>query len=243
MSRHSKGAKTYREKSAQDAKRGAVFTKLSNLIIIAAKEGGGDINSNFKLRLAVDKAKAVNMPKDNIERAIKRGTGEGGGGNFEEITYEIMGPAGSGFIVEVITDNKNRTAGELKAILNKHGGSLSGPNSVLWMFNRKGVINLAADSLKNKNPDELELAIIDAGADDLEKTDDTWEVYTAPENLQSTINKLKEGGFNITDSTLSYLPKEELKISDPEVQSKIENLYNLLDDLDDVNNVYTNASW
>ena len=131
MSGHSKWATTHRQKEAADAKKGAIFTKLANLITIAARESGGDTESNFKLRLAVDKARAANMPKDNVERAIKKGTGEGSGSsNFEQLTYEIFGPDGTAFIVEAVTDNRNRTIGEVKAVVNKNGGQMAGPNSV-----------------------------------------------------------------------------------------------------------------
>lgn len=243
MSGHSKWAKTHRQKSAQDAKRGAIFTKLANLITMAAKEGGGDAENNFKLRLAVDKARSTNMPKDNIERAIKRGTGEAGGGNFEEVLYEIIGPAKSGFIVEAITDNKNRTVSAIKAILNKNNGSLGGPNSVLWLFKKTGavVIDLKNYSRQSADLDELELLLIDAGAEEVEKNEDNWTIYTVPENLQKVINNLKAKRLTIIESSLSYQPKEELKIADQETQAKIANLYQLLSDLDDVSNIYTNA--
>ena len=153
MSGHSKWATTHRQKEVADAKKGAIFTKLANLITIASREAGGDTESNFKLRLAVDKARAANMPKDNVERAIKKGTGEGGGGtNFEQLTYEIFGPEGTAFIAEAITDNRNRTIGEVKAVVNKNGGQMAGPNSVAWMFTRRGFATIDLEQIKNKNP-------------------------------------------------------------------------------------------
>ena len=244
MSGHSKWATTHRQKSAADAKKGAIFTKIANLISMAAKQGGGDPEANFSLRLAVDKAKAANMPKDNIERAIKRGTGEGGEGkNFEEVTYEIFGPAGSVFITEAITDNKNRTVSDLKAILNRNGGQLGALNSVSWMFERKGVIILDAGALAGKNQDDLELTLIDAGADDIIKEDNNWEIQTAPDRLNAVIVALKNKGIEAKESGLQYLSKNDVVISDPAEQGKVENFYNLLDDLDDVNAVYTNANW
>lgn len=240
MSGHSKWATTHRQKEAADAKKGAVFTKLANLITVAAREGGGDSETNFKLRLATDKARAANMPKDNIERTIKKGTGAGKeGANFEEITYEIIGPAGSGFIVEAITDNRNRTAGEIKAIINKNNITLGSANSVAWNFDRQGVITILS---KNLNKD-AELALIDAGAIDIEQAEDTWLIITAPGNLMTVAEKIKTLNYIVKEATLAYLPKEELKISNPEDQEKVERLYNLLDDLDDVTNVFTNASW
>lgn len=244
MSGHSKWATTHRQKSAADAKKGAAFTKIANLITMAAKQGGGDIDANFALRLAVDKAKTANMPKDNIERAIKRGTGEGGESkNFEEVTYEIFGPAGSVFIAEAITDNKNRTVSDLKAILNRNGGQLGALNSVSWMFERKGVIILDTGTLAGKNQDDLELALIDAGADDIAGEADTWEIQTAPDKLNAVIVALKNEGLEAKESGLQYLSKNDVAISDPEDQKKVENFYNLLDDLDDVSAVYTNANW
>lgn len=240
MSGHSKWAKTHRQKSVQDAKKGAVFTKIANLITIAAREGGGDQETNFKLRLAVDKARNANMPKDNIERAISKGVGANkDGARFEEVVYEIIGPGGTGFIAEAVTDNKNRTVADLKSVLNKNGGQLGSANSVAWNFERKGMI-----LLDSKNLDEdYELAIIDAGADDIVKESDYWQILTSPENLMSVAGKLKNSGFDIKESSLSYLPKEEIKVSDPLEQEKIERLYNAIDDLDDISNVYTNADW
>jgi YebC/PmpR family DNA-binding regulatory protein len=244
MSGHSKWATTHRQKEAADAKKGAIFTKLANLITIAAREGGGDLESNFKLRLAVDKARSANMPKDNVERAIKKGTGEGAGGNnFEQLTYEIFGPEGTAFIIEAVTDNRNRTIGEVKAVVNKNGGQMAGPNSVAWMFDRHGFATIDAREIKNKNIDDLELALIDAGADEIEKNDDSWEINCSIDNLQPLLKKLKEENVEVKDSGLAYFAKDEISITDPEKQEKIEKFYSVLEDLDDVNNVYTNASW
>lgn len=241
MSGHSKWAKIHRQKSGQDAKKGAVFTKLGNLITLAAKEAGGDLDSNFKLRLAVDKAKIANMPKDNIERAIKRGTGEGLDTNIlEETTYEIFGPGGSAFVVEAITDNRNRTISEIKAILNKNNGQLAGPNSVLWMFDKKGLINIKTTS---NNLDDLELKIIDSEVDDIIKEGQEWDIYTSPEKLQQVINNIKNLDLEIIDSSLIYKAKEEIKIINSEDQLKIEKLFNALENLDDINNIYTNVNW
>lgn len=240
MSGHSKWATTHRQKSLADAKRGAIFTKFGNLITVAAREGGADLESNFKLRLAVEKARTANMPKDNIERAINKGAGIGKEGEvFEQTTYEIIGPAGSGFIVEAITDNKNRTAGDLKSILNKNGCQLGGPNSVAWNFRRVGLITIDSANLN----DDSELLIIDAGAEDLERDEQNWEVVTAPENLMSVAEKLKNAGFIVKEANLAYLPNEELTIANAEDQERIDRIYNLLEDLDDVSNVYTNAIW
>lgn len=240
MSGHSKWATTHRQKSAADAKKGAVFTKIANLLTVAAREGGGDLESNFKLRLAFDKARAANMPKDNIQRAIDKGTGNSkDGANFEETVYEVVGPAGSGFVVEAITDNRNRTVADLKAILNKNGGQLGSTNSVAWMFERKGQIIVNAVGLD----DNKELEIIDSGADDIDKGEDEWVVYTAVEQLNAVSKVLKEKGIEIKEAGLVYSAKDQLNISNQEDQEKIERLYNLIDDMDDVSNVYTNANW
>lgn len=244
MSGHSKWAKTHRKKEATDAKRGAIFTKMGNLITIAAKEGGSDMESNFKLRLAVEKAKSNNMPKDNIERAIKRGTGGNGEGVIlEEITYEGFGPGGSTFVIETITDNKNRTVSDVKSALTKNGGQLGGPNSVLWQFERKGYISIDNSQLEGKDPDELELNLIDAGAQDITKDEDSLEVYTAPDALQKVEENIKKLGIEIQESSLSYRAKDETKIDDQSIKEKIEKLYSALDDIEDVNNIYINASW
>ncbi|MDO8669474.1 MAG: YebC/PmpR family DNA-binding transcriptional regulator [Candidatus Buchananbacteria bacterium] len=244
MSGHSKWAKVHRQKTVTDAKRGAIFTKLGNLVTIAAKEGGADVESNFKLRLAVEKARQANMPKDNIDRAIKRGAGTGDGKNIlEEITYEVFGPAGSVFIVETITDNKNRTVSDLKNILGKNNGQLGGPNSVLWQFERKGVILIDKNQLSGKSLDDLELGLIDAGAEDISKNDEGWEVITATDKLQDIEKNIKDLNISTQESSLGFKPKDDLIISDPAIQEKVEKLYSALEDLDDVNNIYTNASW
>ena len=238
MSGHSKWATTHRTKEAADAKRGAAFTKISNLITLAARAGGGDSESNFQLRLAMEKAREANMPKANIEKAISRGTGGGEAGSLAEVVYEIIGPAGSTFVVEAVTDNKNRTVGELKAAINKNGGQLGGPNSALWMFKRQGEIIIEAPT---GEADEWELKIIDAGAEDLVIGETEWEIYSAPEALPKVAEAIKAIGLTVKESSLIYRPKEELKIDDPETREKIQKLYAVLDDLEDVNNIYTNA--
>ncbi len=244
MSGHSKWAKVHRQKTVADAKRGAVFTKFGNLITLAAKEGGKDIENNFKLRLAVEKARAANMPKDNIDRAIKRGVGSGDGKNIlEEITYEIFGPNSSIFILETITDNKNRTVSDLKTILGKNNGQLGAPNSVLWQFERRGIILIDKDQLLNKNLDDLELALIDAGVEDIKKSDEGWEIITAHDKLQEVEKNIKNLNINIGESSLGFKSKDDLNISDQKTQEKIEKLYSALEDMDDVNNIYTNANW
>ncbi|MEK7167433.1 MAG: YebC/PmpR family DNA-binding transcriptional regulator [Patescibacteria group bacterium] len=240
MSGHSKWATTHRQKESADAKRSAVFTRLANMITIAAKESGTDLESNFKLRLVVDKARAANMPKDNIERAVKRGSGASAdGANFEEIVYEVFGPANSAFILEGVTDNRNRTVSDLKSVLNKNGGQLAGPNSVLWLFDKKGFVEIKKEKLAGNALDDLELSLIDAGAEDIDQAED-WTIKTLPENLQKVLDKLKELNIGPSESGLEYVAKSPVKLS-PEDRERIHNLFDLLSDLNDITNVYTNA--
>lgn len=239
MSGHSKWATSHKKKEVADAKKGAIFTKLANLITVAAREGGADADANFKLRLAVDKAAKANMPKDNIDRAIKKGSGAGkDGADFEEVVYEIIGPLGVGYIAEAVTDNKNRTVGELKAVVNKYGGQLAGANAVAWNFRHCGVIAINGDL-----SGETELELIDAGAEEIEKSEDGWQIITPPADLMRISEKIKNLGLAINSASLAYLPKEEIKINKSEDQERVEKLYDLIDDLDDITNVYTNASW
>ena len=220
---------------------------MSHLITLAVFEGGGIVEpeNNVKLRLAIDKARAANMPKDNIERAIKRGLGINEGALIEEIVYEAFGPEGSAFIIEVITDNKNRVVADIKHALTKNGGQLAGPNSVLWLFNKKGVITINPNEPDNKinSLEEMELKIIDAGAEDIMKDAETWEVRTDPGQLQKTIQNLKKTDIAIKESGLAFIAKDELLITRPEAQEKIEKLYSALEDIDEINNIYTNANW
>ncbi|MFA6215734.1 MAG: YebC/PmpR family DNA-binding transcriptional regulator [Patescibacteria group bacterium] len=234
MSGHSKWATTKRAKSATDAKRGALFTKLSKAVTIAARLGGGDPSANFRLRLAIDQAKFANVPKDNIERAIKRGTGELAGGIIEQITYEGFGPGGSAIIIECLTDNRNRTAASIKHILTKYGGSFGGPNSVAWMFEQKGVINIA------KISDDLELELIDAGSLDIIKDSDTVTIYTKPNDLKKIKELLEKKGTVIQNAEIEQVAKEKKELTG-EVKEKLEKLFTDLDEDEDVNNYYTDA--
>ncbi len=232
MSGHSKWATTKRKKEAVDAKRSANFTKLANIITIAAR-AGGDPETNFKLRMAIDKAKEYSLPKDNIERAIKRGIGELAGNQIEEVTYEGFGPEGIAFIIEVVTDNKNRAVSEVKHLLAKYGGSLSGPNSVMWQFERKGVIVLDKTSLS----DEEELALIDAGVDDI-NTEDGITLFTAVENFNKVKEKTESLGLKVLEANLEYVAKEKIR---PKNEETVTKLYEDLDACDDVSNFYSNA--
>ena len=239
MSGHSKWATTKRAKAVVDAKKGAIFTKLANLITIAAREKGGDPTVNFSLRMAMDKARAVNMPKDNVERAIKRGTGEGGGGaQIEELVYEAVGPANTQFVVRALTDSKNRTASLVKHIFNKHGGALS---PVMWNFEQKGVIMIAADSLNGIDPDEFELEMADAGADDVKRDEDGAIVYTRMEDLQKAKKFLEDRNIATESAGIEYVAKETIVLS-AEDQEKVDKIIDALDDCEDVNDYFLNTS-
>jgi YebC/PmpR family DNA-binding regulatory protein len=239
MSGHSKWATIKRAKGAADAKRASLFTKLARAITVAAKEKGGDPESNFSLRLAIEKAKAANMPKDNIERAIKRGTGEIQGEEIEEIIYEGFGPGGTALIIKALTDNRNRTSQSMKHLLSKYGGSLGGPNSVMWQFEQKGVIRLDLDKLAAKNLEELELTIIDLGAQDIKKEADSWVIYTKVEDLQKVNKGIEALSIEVEYADLEYIAKEKIEL-EPDLQEKNQKLFIALDEDEDIDDYYTN---
>ncbi|MDD5749399.1 MAG: YebC/PmpR family DNA-binding transcriptional regulator [Patescibacteria group bacterium] len=232
MSGHSKWATTKRAKAANDAKRSNLFTKLAKNIAIAAREGA-DPETNFKLRIAIDKARSFSMPKDNIERAVKRGSGQSGDDKIENFVYEAYGPEGIALMIEVITDNKNRTVSNLKHLLNKYGGSLGSDGSVKWLFEPKGQIILTKEDIS----EEEELQLIDAGAEDIVR-EDKISVISAMTDLRSVREKIQAAGFEIESFELTYLPKDKIKVSSEE---KIIAFLEALDDDDDVSNIYTNA--
>lgn len=238
MSGHSKWSKIKRQKGAADQKKGAIFSKLAKEIFLAARQGGGDPEMNFSLRMVVDKAKAANMPKDNIERAIKKGTGEDTeGAQIEEIIYEGYGPGGVALLIETATDNRNRTGAEIKHILSKHGGNLGASGSVAWMFHRKGVIVIEGVT----DADELTLTAIDAGAEDVEKEDTTITITTEPEKLIATKEALEAAGHTIASAELEKKPNNLTALEDAGDQDKLERIIEGLSDCDDVTNFYTNA--
>lgn len=232
MSGHSKWSTIKRAKEAKDAKRSNLFTKLSKNISVAARDGA-DLETNFKLRIAVDKAKTLSMPKDNIERAIKRGSGQTGEGQIESLLYEAYGPEGVAMIVEVLTDNKNRSVSNLKHILSKHNGSLGSSGSVMWMFEPKGEIILDREKI---NEDE-EMKLIEAGAEDI-VTDEEIKIITNIDDLQKAKEEISKAGFEVKSSEMIYLAKDKVT---PKEEEKLINLLDALDDDDDINNIYTNA--
>jgi len=239
MSGHSKWATTKRAKAIVDAKRSSAFTKLANNITIAAKEGGGDATINFKLRIAVDKAREHNMPKENIERAIKRGTGELGGATVEEVMYGALLPNSVAVIIKCLTDNKNRTLNEVKILLQKNNAQLTDLNSIAWQFDHRGVIKINQIDLAGKNKDELELTIIDAGAEDFSEDEEELVIYTNPKELQIVKEKLEAAGFKIASADLEMVAKEKVSL-EGEALDKIIRVFDLLDELSDLSDYYTN---
>ncbi len=239
MSGHSKWSKIKHKKGVIDAKRGAIFTKLGNAITIAAREGSGDPEMNFSLRLAIDKAKQSNLPKENIERAIKRGTGELGGARLEEIIYEGFLQNKIPIIIQVLTDNKNRAVAEIKQILEKSGGAISGPGAVAWRFNKLGVIKI--EEFDKNEFEKIELKLIESGAEDIKISDKKILVYTKPENLQLVKENLEKENVKINSAEIEFVPKEKIKILD-EVEEKIQKIFNQLDENQDVVNYYTNLA-
>ena len=237
MSGHSKWSTIKRKKAAIDAKRGKIFTKLLKEITVAAKEKGGDPDANPRLRLAINTAKSHNTPMDNINRAIKKGTGELEGVNYEEINYEAYGPHGVAVIVECLTDNKNRTVADLRHLISKNGGNMGESGSVAWMFERKGVISIKKNLI---NEDDLMELILEAGADDLKSDEEFYEVVSSIENFE-TVRKAIEGkGIEMDDASLQYLAKDMVAKEGKEAEDVIK-FVEAIEDNDDVQNVYSNA--
>jgi YebC/PmpR family DNA-binding regulatory protein len=237
MAGHSKWANRIHRKSRQDAKRGKIFGKLSKEIIVAARLGGGDPAINNRLRLAVEAARNASMPLDNIDRAIKRGTGEIEGVSYEEITYEGYGPGGAAMMLTCLTDNKTRTVAEVRRLFDKAGGNLGEAGSVAWMFEQKGVIVI--NKSDRVDGDELLLAAADAGAEDVNEEDDYYEVVTDPRDYQAVHDALKEAGYEFERAELALVPKSNVPIPDDRAKSLL-NLMESLDDHDDVQRVYSN---
>jgi len=227
MSGHSKWATTHRQKEVADAKRSSAFTKLSRLITVAAKEKGGDMNTNFSLRMLVDKARDASMPKDNIEKAIKKGTGELEGDAFEELIYEAIGPFNTQFIVKCLTDNRNRTAGDIRHLFSKAGGAIS---SVSWNFEQKGVVEIKDNNDKIR---ELELDLIDMGVEDVSYEDDNAILYCNQSDLQKIKIFFDEKNIKTESAEVKYVAKDILELNDEQTTS-IENLVDEIDSNDDV---------
>ena len=237
MAGHSKWAQIKRQKGVADARRGQLFTKLAREISVAAKLGGGDPDANFRLRMAIQKARAENMPNDNIKRAIDRATSDAGGDHYDEIYYEGFGPGGAAIMVKALTDNRNRTVGEVRAVFTRAGGNLGETGSVNYLFDQLGVITINADGA---DPDELALQAIDAGAEDIKTADGAVEVYTAPTALKAVQDALGEQGLQVEDAAITMQPKATVSLGEEET-IKVVRLMERLEDLDDVQEVYTNV--
>jgi len=238
MSGHSKWAQIKRQKGAADVKRSAAFTKLANAITIAAREGGKDPAMNFRLRLAVEKARMANMPKDNIDRAIKRGAGELNDRPLETVVYEGYGPGGVAVVAETLTDNRNRTSADLRRVFSAHRGNLAGSNSVLWLFERRGLLEIR----NTDKHDAIELAAIDAGAIDIEESGGTMTVATNPKDLDRIREVVTGAGANVTSAELALVATNTVTPENEGVRESIERLLLELDELDDVTEVSTNAA-
>ncbi len=238
MAGHSKWANIKHRKARMDAQKGKIFTKVAREIIVAAKDGGGDPESNFALRLAVQKAREANMPNDNIMRAIKRGTGELGGSSFESFTYEGYGPGGVALMLDINTDNRNRAAADIRYLLSKHGGSLGESGCVSWMFKRKGYISV--EMSKGLDEDELILLALEAGAEDIQEDGDSLEITTAPEDMEKVKEALEGSGISVSLAEVSMFPETEVAIQDKEAAGKLIKLVDALEDHEDVQNVHAN---
>lgn len=236
MSGHSKWATIKRKKGALDAKRGKLFTKIGRELMVAVKEGGPDPDSNSKLRDAIAKAKANNMPNDTIQRSVKKASGEGNANEYFEMIYEGYGPSGIAVMVETLSDNKNRTAGDLRHYFDKFGGNLGQTGSVGFMFDRKGVIVIAKDSQFDE--DTLMMDALDAGAEDFSAEDECYEITTSPEDFSSTRENLEKKGYTFEQAEISYIPKTTTELTNPDDITKMEKLIDILEDNDDVQNVY-----
>ncbi len=239
MSGHSKWATIKRKKGALDAKRGKIFTRLIREITIAARQAGGDPDGNPRLRLAIDNAKSANMPADNIDRAIKKATGELEGSQISELTYEGYGPGGVALLIEVATDNKNRTVAEIRHIFSRGLGNMGETGSVAWMFERKGIITLKRDG---KSEDELMEIVLDAGADDLTTEEDFFEVTTTLENFEPVRKKILDNKLIVENASLQWIAKNSVPIKGDDAE-KLMKLIEALEESDDVQNVFSNADF
>jgi len=236
MSGHSKWHSIKHKKMATDQKRGKVFTKLIKEIMVATKMGGANPETNARLRMAIEKARSYNMPNDNIQRAIKKGSGAEGGINYEQVSYEGYGPGGVAIYIEVLTDNKNRTASEVRSIFSRHNGNLGGQGSVAWIFERKGLITVKKGKAEE---DKLFEIVLEAGAEDMKTEKDTYEIITTPENFEKVKKALQDNQIEIESASVTLIPKNTVKVEGKEA----EHLLKLLDDLEeneDVQGVYAN---
>ncbi len=238
MSGHNKWSTIKHKKAATDAKRGKIYTRLVKEIILAAKSGGGDPEMNPRLRTAINTAKKENMPRENIERAVKRGTGEIEGAAYEEITYEGYGHSGVGIVIDVMTDNKNRTVADVRHALSKYGGNLAESGAVSWNFEQKGFFTVPAAGL---DEDEFMMTALEAGAQDVELNEDNFDIYTSPTEFHTVLSAIEALGFPVENPELTRVPKTYINADD--VAEKLMKLIDMLEDLDDVQKVYTNLEF
>jgi len=241
VSGHSKWANIKHKKARTDEKKGKIFTKVAKEIIIAAREGGGDPEGNARLKAVIQKAKSVNMPNENIVRAIKRGTGEIGGSNIEEFAYEGYGPGGVALMVAVMTDNRNRTAADIRHLFSKYGGNMGEAGCVSWMFKKKGLMTVSREELAMDAEDFMLLAI-EAGAEDVREDSGVLEVITAPEDFEAVKENLEKEGIRFDSAELSMVPENSVEVNDAETARKVLKLVDILEDHDDVQEVYANFS-
>jgi YebC/PmpR family DNA-binding regulatory protein len=236
---HSKWHNRMHRKSRQDAKRGALFSKMAKEIMVAARQGGGEPEANPRLRLAIERARDAGVPLENIERAIKRGTGAGEGEAYEELLYEGYGPGGVAILLEILTDNRNRTAGEIRHIFSRHGGNLGESGCVLWMFDKKGLLVIDRSQSQLGEDQVLDMAL-EAGAEDVEVTDETYEVVTAPEDFYRVKAALERSGVRFVEARLAMIPKATTRVEGREAEQLVR-LIEALEDHDDVQEVHTNV--
>ena len=241
MSGHSKFANIKRKKEKNDNAKGKLFTMIGRELAVAVKEGGPDPANNFKLAQVIQKAKANNMPNETIERGIKKAAGEGGNVNYEHITYEGYGPSGTAIIVKALTDNKNRTAANVRNCFSKGGGNIGTPGCVSFMFDEKGQIIIDKDEC-DLSADDLMMIALDAGAEDFSDEDDSYEIVTAPDDLSAVLDALNENKVTIVSGEVTMLPQTYVDVTDEETVKQIQRILDLLDDDDDVQDVYTNWS-
>jgi len=239
MSGHNKWSKIKRQKGVEDAKKGQIYTKLTREIIMAAREGGGDPETNFKLRLAIQKAREASMPKDNIERAIERGSGNMEGAVLEELTLEGYGPSGTAILAQTLSDNRNRTVQEVRNVFTRQGGTMGSAGSVAWLFDSRGVITV---EINGKNVDDLELQAIDAGAEDVKVTGDSMEIYTKPTELEMVKKNLEKNKVPIASAELAMIPKTLVEVEDKAAIQTLKML-DKLEELDDVQKGYSNVDF
>lgn len=245
MSGHSKWATIHRAKGVKDAKRGAAFTKLAQAITMAVKQGGGvgDPNQNFRLRLAIEKARQFNMPKENITRSIERGTGEGDGNALSEVLYEGFAPGGVAVMISAVTDNKLRTAQKIRDVLDKSGGNMGGSGAVAYLFSNVGELVIKTPAGSTKSTEELELELIDLGIDDIEPIEGGFVVYCERERTFELKEQVEKLGYTVDSAELTMKPGGFVEVADPEVKTQIESILERLEELDDIQKVWSNYSY